>query len=119
MKKEKENRKGFIEKDLIIYTDTFSGSELKKRLQRYGVVFLCQLGKRIEAEYWRCMIPYDLNERLAKYDPELRMETSLSFYDLDMGLMKRLPERFVQRRAFPKKVFYVETNNTVKGKEVF
>jgi hypothetical protein len=109
--------KGFIEKDLIIYTDTFRGSELRKRLQYYGVVFFLQICKRAEAEYWRCMIPYDLNERLAKYDPELRMETSLSFYNLDMEIMKRLPPRFVQRRILPKKVFYIETK--AKRREVF
>jgi len=116
-----ENRRDIlIEKELIIYTDNLQGFDIRRKLEHYGAKFLNRLGQREGAEYWKCIIPYDFNERLAKYDPELRMETSLAFYDLNWEIMNRLPEQFMRRRRIAdSKVFYIEVGKNNKRKEVF
>jgi hypothetical protein len=93
-------KKGFIEKELIIYTDVRPGAVIRNELKKYGVVFLTKKGERLDvAEYWLCRLPKNINERLAKYDPELRLDTSLSFYEkIDKEEFNRLHDEFIVRR---------------------
>jgi len=106
-------QKSFIEKELIIYTDVRPGAVIRNELKKYGVVFLKKQGERVdEAEYWLCKLPKNINERLAKYDPELRLDTSLGFYEIDKEVLNSLPEKFIARRRIQIK----EDNNKYKEK---
>lgn len=101
-----------MERELIIYKDYMSAKEIRERLSKYGVTFLQKVGERDKAEYWRIKAPDSLNELLYKYDPEVRLETSLGFYDIDKELVKKLPPVFGRRKSSSNnKTFSIKITN--------
>jgi hypothetical protein len=117
-------KQSFIEKELVIYTDVRPGAVIRSELEKYGVVFLTKKGERLDvAEYWLCKLPKNINERLAKYDPELRLDTSLGFYEIDKEVFNRLPDEFIVRRRIQVKEDnkYKEDNNCfiVRERKIF